>query len=201
MTARGDASGELDQDYLEVLARTLRGRGIALAPGLTDRQLEAAEAAHGFRFPTDLRAMLAFALPVGRRFPDWRDPNSERIRERLAWPADSLCFDVEHASFWLPAWGRRPDSLAAAKARARDAVRAAPFLIPIYAHRYLPAEPCVPGNPVFSVYQTDIILYGLDLAVYLFHEFGAPNPYPAPAAPRRIAFWSDLEDLDERAQP
>jgi hypothetical protein len=36
----------------------------------------------------------------------------------------------------------------------------------------MPAEPHLPGNPVFSVHQTDIIVYGLDLYEYLHNEFG-----------------------------
>ena len=107
-----------------------------------------------------------------------------------------MCFDVEHNSFWLTAWGPRPDSLENAQARAREAVRSAPFLIPIFCHRYLPAWPCEAANPVFSVYQTDIIYYGFDLPSYLFAEFGVPNPFPVPAKPREVEFWSELERLN-----
>lgn len=57
------------------------------------------------------------------------------------------------------------------KARIHELVAAAPRLLPIYSHRYLLAEPCRAGNPVFSVYQSDIIVYGTDLRTYLLHEF------------------------------
>ena len=117
------------------------------------------------------------------------------IQDQLAWPADGMCFDIEHNAFWLPAWGPKPDSLEEAAARARHAVRVAPFLIPICGHRYLPAEPCESGNPVFSVHQTDIIYYGLDLPSYLLAEFDAPNPFAVPDSPREIEFWSELERL------
>ena len=43
----------------------------------------------------------------------------------------------------------------------------APTLIPIYGHRYLPAGNGTHGHPVLSVYQTDIIFYGTDLADYM----------------------------------
>lgn len=36
----------------------LLSRGITLAPGLSDAELDAAERLHGFRFPPDLRAFL-----------------------------------------------------------------------------------------------------------------------------------------------
>jgi len=186
----------MDSNYIRSAVTAMRQRGVEFAPGLTRSQIETAEAALGFIFPPDLSAFLECALPLGERFPDWRSPTSEFILDRLAWPADSMCFDIEHNSFWLSAWGRKPDSLEAATARAREAVRAAPFLVPIYGHRYLPAAPRGPGNPVFSVYQTDIIYYGFDLPSYLLAEFGVPNPFPVPESPREIEFWSELERIN-----
>lgn len=35
----------------------------------------------------------------------------------------------------------------------------------------LPKRAVIAGNPVFSVYQTDIVIYGRDLHRYLEHEF------------------------------
>jgi hypothetical protein len=45
-------------------------------------------------------------------------------------------------------------------------------MIPVYGHRYLPAGRATYGHPVLSIYQTDIIVYGTDLADYINHEFG-----------------------------
>ena len=39
-------------------------------------------------------------------------------------------------------------------------------------HRYLPAGRGNYGHPVLSIYQTDIIVYGTDLADYIDNEFG-----------------------------
>jgi hypothetical protein len=44
-------------------------------------------------------------------------------------------------------------------------------LIPIYIHRMLPSEPHLAGNPVFSVYKTDVIYYEAGLRDYLIYEF------------------------------
>jgi hypothetical protein len=96
----------------------------------------------------------------------------------------------------MATWGEKPQTLEAACAIARRAVAEAPILIPIYGHHYLPAEPSEAGNPVFSVYQTDIICYGFDLPSYLAVEFGVSNPYPLPESPREISFWSELERLN-----
>ena len=45
------------------------------------------------------------------------------------------------------------------------------------------------GNPVLSVYQTDIIYYGYDLEDYLRHEFDLPDRKPWPEHFRSISFW------------
>jgi hypothetical protein len=65
----------------------------------------------------------------------------------------------------------------------------APKLIPIYSHRFIPEEPSEAGNPIFSVYQMDIIYYGFDLDDYLRHEFDLPGRKEWPAQVRPIKFW------------
>jgi hypothetical protein len=57
-----------------------------------------------------------------------------------------------------------------AKALVEEDVKKAPRLIPIYGYRMMPDRPHLTGNPVLSVYQTDIIYYGFDLDDYLRHD-------------------------------
>ncbi len=71
------------------------------------------------------------------------------------------------------------------------AVAAAPTLIPLIGHRFLPSEPNEAGNPVFSVYQTDIIYYGANLEHYFNNEFRGWSA-SEDGAYRQIPFWSDL---------
>ena len=40
-------------------------------------------------------------------------------------------------------------------------------MIPVYRHRYLPTGQGTHRHPVLSIYQTDIIFYGTDLADYI----------------------------------
>ena len=62
-------------------------------------------------------------------------------------------------------------------------------MIPVYAHRYLPAGRGTHGHPVLSIYQTDIIVYGIALADYIHNEFsGSGWSISARAGPRRR--WS-----------
>lgn len=164
--------------------------------GLTDAEVAAVQSRFGFRFPPDLRKFLQTALLRGARFPDWRSGDEAALRDWLDLPLQGVLFDVEHNGFWLEQWGPRPGSLEEALRVASEAVAAAPRLIPIYGHRMMPDEPHLPGNPVFSVHQTDIIHYGFDLTDYLRHEFGLPGREPWPERVRPIRFW-DLDQFQE----
>ncbi len=113
--------------------------------------------------------------------------------DKLEVPFDGIAYDIEHSRFWWEAWGPRPRALSDAIAIAKAAVERAPRLIPVLGHRYMPAEPELAGNPVFSVHQTDIIYYGIDLRRYIACEFGAIEYAEAVRGePRRIPFWTDL---------
>jgi hypothetical protein len=114
------------------------------------------------------------------------------LSDRLRWPSEGICFDIEHSDFWVADWGPRPSNLPAALEIARKQIAAMPRLIPIWGHRYLPNKPFVSGNPVFSVYQTDVIYYGNDLADYFAREFEVSRPEWAADEPRKIAFWGAL---------
>ncbi len=163
--------------------------GIEFDAGLTDAEIAEAESRFGFRFPPDLREFLQTALPRGPQFPDWRSGDEAALRDWLDLPRQGILFDIEHNDFWLHEWGPRPASLDKALTVACELVTAAPRLIPIYLHRMMPDEPHLPGNPVLSVHQTDIIHYGFDLADYLRTEFGLGGNAPGPEQVRPIRFW------------
>jgi len=166
--------------------------------GLTDAEVFETEKKFGFRFPTDLRDFLQTALPRGPQFPNWRAGDERVLREWLDLPRQGILFDIEHNGFWLPEWGPRPDSLIEAFAVASEIIGAAPRLIPVYAHRMMPDEPHLDGNPVFSVHQTDIIYYGFDLADYFRHEFQLAGRQLWPEHIRPIRFWDLDRFQDER---
>ena len=177
----------------------LRTAGVRIDAGMTEQEFLRVERSFGFRFPPDLRAFLAVGLPVSDSWVDWRDGDEAAIRERLGWPLEGMCFDIEHNAFWLDEWGRRPATLPEAFDVARRAVEDAPVLIPICSHRYMPAEPREAGNPVFSVYQTDIIHYGADLVDYLRNEFSyyfGRGEYAITGTPRHVGFWSRVVEVN-----
>ena len=188
----GGATGMMDLAYLSNLVAHWQRRGIRSGPGLTDAEVERVERRFGWLFPDDLLMLLRFALPTSKGFPDWRSGREETLRASLEWPQEGLRSSIECGDLWLDSWGARPIELAEALPIARHAVRRAPTLIPIYSHLYLPAEPMLPGNPVFSVHGADTIVYGNDLAAYLHHEFEMPLPEWAAPSPRPIPFWTEL---------
>lgn len=71
---------------------------------------------------------------------------------------------------------------AAAVEVARQHLIKQPVLVPVRGHRYLPAAPEPTRAPVLSVYQTDIIYYGADLADYCAYEFLGQTTGATPAA-------------------
>ena len=158
--------------------------------GYTQSELDTAQATYGLVFPPDLVALLREKRPV--RGYDWRTDDKE-IREMLAWPLEGLLFDVENNRLWWPEWGERPSRQEDRREVLRDVVAQAPKLIPLISHRYLPTDPHEAGNPVFSIYQSDVIYYGADLADYFEREL-VDRHRPLPGHVKRIRFWSQLVD-------
>lgn len=165
-----------------------------LTEGLSDAELASVEVRFGFEFSPDHRELLKLTLPRGERWPDWRHGDESDLEERLAWPVEGVLFDVENNVFWPKSWGPRPESIEAALAVAREQLKRVPRLVPVYSHRYLPAGPCQPRLPVFSVYQTDTIYYGVDLEDYLAREFTKHGGPRAPDPWQYVWFWSELAE-------
>ena len=175
----------------------LNEAGVVCERGLMGSEIHEAEEAFALQFPPDLKQFLMFVLPTGKGWPNWRSIKDPEIDRMLNWPYEGICSDIQHNAFWPADWGSQPGSLSDAFKFAKQKVDAAPKLIPIHGHRYLPDRPSVAGNPVFSVYQTDIIYYGSDLGNYFRNEFAyyfkVPE-YQITEPVRRIEFWSEFVD-------
>jgi hypothetical protein len=188
--------------------------------GLSDSEIDQLEDRWAVRFPPDYRLFLQHMhtvdrAMVGARFADttrmvptrgpsfynWLTDTSALI-EAFEWPLDGLLFDRRHNDLWLRGWGSRPATLRESEARIRELVATAPRLIPLYGHRYLLGEPHTSGNPVLSVYQSDIIVYGQNLRSYLLIEFAAilgisptedlGEEQTGTPAGEAIPFWGEL---------
>ncbi len=162
--------------------------------GYSSTELDDAQAKYDLVFPPDLVALLRERRPVEGY--DWRS-DDEAIRTMLKWPLEGILFDVEHNALWWPEWGHRPETSDQRAEVLRSVVNDAPKLIPLLSHRYVPAEPNEAGNPVFSVYQSDVIHYGSNLADYFEREFADPRR-PVSEPIKYIRFWSELVERNHR---
>lgn len=153
------------------------------------------------------------ALREASSFCNW-STDSDDPRRAFEWLVEGLAFDVHNNTLWLPSWGEKPSAREQQTARVRALVEQAPKLVPVYRHRYLLAEPCAAGNPVLSVWQSDIVVYGSNLREYFLAEFrdllGVTDRgvgWSLPEYPdelyerdRRIPFWGALLELSARGQ-
>lgn len=198
---------------ISVLIERLQGAGVRFDPGLSDAEIERIETRCGFAFPPDLREFYQQGVPRLRTmhghestdFPNWRKAPVTVYREsqqRLLRDLTALAgWTVEPATAYWPThlFGAMPDGVRQRKAVITGVIGAAPTLLPIYGHRYLPVLPGAAGNPVFSIMDsTDIIYYGHDLFGYFVREFGIEPVAPSPAAPRPIPFWTELHAWTNR---
>lgn len=194
-------AARLGKEAARRLARTGRCQ---LEPGLTDTEFARIEQRYGFKFADDHRAFLAAGLPVSspakdgqtwtQPWPNWRNGDPDQLRDQLDWPIRGVLFDVRHG-YWHGTWGPRPPLPGQALKTAEQQLARVPRMVPIYAHRCLPAGHGTYGHPVLSIYQTDIIYYGTDLPDYINREFGDPatdrnserrNPQAT------VPFWRDF---------
>jgi hypothetical protein len=166
------------------------------AGGLSSNEITPIETQLGFRVPDDFAYLLQnIQDSSGVLFP-WSNFDKRRYDDIIRWVLHGIEFDIEKSGLWLERWGKRPAALSAALDIARRDFETWPKLLPIYGHRFLAAEPCRSGNPVFSIMQTDIIYYGADLPHYLLNEF-VDRDYALHTDAqkiRKIDVWSDFAE-------
>lgn len=176
----------------------LKRKGIIFESGLNLQEINMIENLYEINFPPDLKEFLSIALPISNEFVNWRDMSEDNVRnikDILNWPLDGMIFDIENNQFWYSGWGIRPNDLEDAIELCKNEMKNVPKLIPICLHRYMPSEPQEIGNPIFSIYQTDIIYYGEDLLSYLQLEFDIKKYDDMDFdSIKDIRFWSDLQD-------
>lgn len=167
-----------------------------LGPGLSNAALGELEDVVEHRLPFEVGLLLVMGVPASDGWHQWEAPATDWA----SWQArlvDGLRFDVEHNQLWMPSWGQRPETVAAQlDAATSHFEQHAPPLFPIFRHRAMPLTAAVgelssDGNPVLSVYGTDVVSYGDDLAAWMHREFDVPLPM-WPAERRVFPFWSEL---------
>ncbi|KAF8085466.1 hypothetical protein N665_0666s0014 [Sinapis alba] len=154
----------------EIITR-VKNSGIKIQPGLSDAEFARVEAEFGFVFPPDLRVILSSSLSVDAGFPDWRSPGARlHLRAMISLPTAAVSLQVVKNSLWCKSWGLKPPDPEKALRVARNALRRAPLLIPVFDHCYIPCNPSLAGNPVFFVDETRIFCCGSDLSEFFQRE-------------------------------
>lgn len=156
--------------------------------GYTEAELDRAQNRFDLVFPPDLVALLRRKRPLEGH--DWTDDRA--IRRALDWPFVGLLKSVESGRLWWPEWGKLPSNARAREQVLREVISHAPKLIPLLGHRYLPEKPHETGNPVLSIFYTDVVYYGANLKDYFEREFAGWHSKPWPAQIKYIPFWSDF---------
>lgn len=191
--------------------------------GLDEQQIDAVQRRWKLKFPKDYRQFLSvlnapdrgmyhvgwsdeppYGMVEGDDTPsffDWRKDDDE-IAYRLKWPAEGLFFDVNENDLWPESWGKQPDRAEDLLKKFAEIVATAPTLIPITGHRFLLADSLEAGNPVLSVWGSDIICYGSNLRKFLLLEFSgligldynevAENAGITREQIEAIPFWGEL---------
>lgn len=190
----------MNQYQIKEVIKQLKAKKVKFEQGLSDHEIHNIEHKFNLTFPPDLRDFLQTQLPVSNSFVNWRlglqsEKEATKIRQTIDWVFEGLAFDIRHNMFWLSQWGTKSDNIEQNIAVAKKHFQSYPKMIPIASHRYIPSQPNKVGNPVFSIYQTDIIYYGYDLAHYLANEFGftLSDSFPVVNEPRYIKFWGDIQ--------
>ena len=187
-------------DLVAQSIQRLRAAGVRLDRGLSDKEVSRLQDKYDFTFGPEHRAFIQSAVPFGESWPDWRGDSDAHLRGRLDWPVEGVVFDVHKNGFWPASWGDRPVAKADREREARVHLARVPTLVPVYSHRYLASDPKFMPSPVFSVYQTDVIVYGDDLLDYVAHEFRVPPLHRSESERTHVPFWSDLAQGAESAE-
>jgi hypothetical protein len=186
------------------LIKILTDKGVHFEVGLTDDEVLQVETKFNIKFPPDLKLFLKTALPTSQKFVNWRaglksKEEANKIVSILNWPLEGMLFDVKN-NYWLEDWGQSPENYDEKEIVVKKNYETYPKLIPINSHRYIPSVPNESGNPIFSIYQLDIIYYGTNLEHYFANEFRytKSGSYELENYPeKKIEFWSKrAEDED-----
>lgn len=179
--------------YSELIEK-LKTKEVVFDEGLDSEEIKNIESAYDIKFPKELKEFYMCALPISEGFYNWRDlskGNIERNKSVLMTPILDFKQEIDCIE-WSDLWGEEPDNEAEKNIVIMEKLDRAPILIPLFKHRYISSQ-FDEGNPVFSIYEWDIICYGENLTEYFNIEFGFKNHSTIEYEQiKKVDFWSDL---------
>ncbi|PPR85781.1 hypothetical protein GOBAR_AA34910 [Gossypium barbadense] len=178
--------------YSKTIIDHLKSLHIPVFLGLTDQEFSSIESTFHFTFPPDLRSILQEGLPVHPSFPNWRSSSPQQLNILLNLPSLSLSRNIRFHNFWSDSWGSKPSNTNDALAVVKDLLRNAPLLVPVYRNCYIPSTPNLSGNPVFTSGVSKPFMRKKANSV------NVNVPAWAATAPRRIEFWTEVEERGRR---
>lgn len=204
------AIGKSAASRLSNLVRISSSPIARLTPGLTDTEIVSIQDTYNIRFTPAHRAFLQETLPLSiphddmpgivhthpDPWPDWRDGSFDDIRAKLDWPLRTVISDIEDDKFWDESWGKKPEDREEVLNIAKEHLVHVPTLLPVYGHRFVTQREDQ-GSEVLSIWGTDVICYGVDLADYIDREFGSlkgvwDDELWQSRSATTVKFWGDL---------
>lgn len=179
--------------YQQIL-ELLKSKNIILEEGLTAKELDQIYKIYDIEFPTPLQDFLRSMLPISKGFYHWRNFSRENvafIKTCMEFPAKDICNRTDEVD-WCDHWGVEPKNKKKREVEIKKKALAAPKLVPIYSHRYIPLGH-FNSYPILSIHGVDIIYYGKDLENYINIEFGTQKQAALDYRTiEYIPFWTDL---------
>lgn len=178
----------------EKIIDKLKRNNVLLDTGLANDEIKKIELMYNLKFPSDLVKLYSMFVPVGEGYYNWRDFSSTniiKIKDKIDSPFVGIKKHLSQIS-WNEAWGIEPESEFERSKYISLILDRLPRLIPIYKHRYM-ATQYESGNPVFLIYDLDVICYGKNLEQYFEIELKyKKQSFMDYSNVKKIEFWSDL---------
>ena len=141
--------------------------GVEILPGLTDEEVEKAEAKFGFTFPPELREFLQVGLPT--KWHNWRELikdsvmvgfEADTVSQQLLWNATPEEEEDVPDEIWELVGSRDLEEVKKQASLHR--------LVPIAGHRMMPSVPHECGLPVLSMHQCSDLALAVPCCTVLY---------------------------------
>ena len=163
----------------------LKNNGVVFEKGLNADEIGKVEKVYEIKLPLVWKEFFKTALPVSRGFYNLRDfsnENVELIKSVMKRPFDDFKEKLESEKL--------PKQL-------YKEFEKAPKLFPIFSHRFIPSGD-FDDPPVFSIMQTDIIVYGKDLYEWAQNEYRPKNTmFSVKEIKTKVPFWISVLDYSD----
>jgi len=190
---RGFGSSQEEKMYKKIIDMLMENQ-VIFEVGLDASEIGAIESYYCIQFPDDLKEFFKCGLPVSEGFYNWRDfseKNVNKIKSALMAPILNIRENIDDLE-WFKNWGAIPDNKEQKNSIIIQKLETAPILIPLFKHRYISSQ-FKKDNPIFSIYDLDIIYYGENLEQYFLVEFKYKKHSEITYQKiKRVTFWSDL---------